>query len=389
MLGFSGRACVHSTLTTDTGPADTEKTARADLWGVKVRRTRLPKNVYKRGDSYYVDVRVNGERIRKAAGTTVAEAIAEIERLRGESKATRPRQTVDRGPLFDTVLDRYLRRSELYSKPASYQSAESSGRRLREYFGGRPVSALGPDDVQGFIALRLESVSREAVNKDLRYLKAALRLALEEEQIRRLPFRVRLLKTTRKLPTILGPKELRRLFETAGDRLRPMLMTAAMSGLRHSELIALDWSDLDLRSRVLSVRAKPGIGFSPKSHAERQVPINPALAEELAAHRRRLRHAGPNDPVFQRNLKRASRWEPSALCDAVKQVFEDSDLYKAELRPGLHMLRRSFASHALAGQADIETVRELGGWSDLGVVQRYVASTQALKRKAVDALDFA
>jgi len=83
--------------------------------------------------------------------------------------------------------------------------------------------------------------------------------------------------------------------------------------------------------------------------------MNARLAEDLKRHRERL--------LFDR-------------------------LYRPEARAGLHMLRRSFASHVLARQADIETVRELGGWSDLSVVQRYVASTEELKRKAVEGLDF-
>ena len=52
------------------------------------------------------------------------------------------------------------------------------------------------------------------------------------------------------------------------------------------------------------------------------------------------------------------------------------------------MLRRSFASHALARQTDIQMVRELGGWSGLAVVERYVTSTEQLKRTAIARLDF-
>ena len=52
------------------------------------------------------------------------------------------------------------------------------------------------------------------------------------------------------------------------------------------------------------------------------------------------------------------------------------------------MLRRSFASHALARQTDTQTVCELGGWSGLAVVERYVNSTEPLKRTAIARLDF-
>ncbi len=95
---------------------------------------------------------------------------------------------------------------------------------------------------------------------------------------------------------------------------------------------------------------------------------------------------GRRDFVFQRNATTGSRWPASALCAAVRKVFQGADLYEPSAKPGLHMLRRSFASHALAAGADVETVRVLGGWASLAVVQRYVASSTDLKRAAVERL---
>ncbi len=273
------------------------------------------------------------------------------------------------------------------TKPQSFKSARTSSARLLTHFGGRSVSSLDPDDLRRFISMRLRTVTREFVNRDLRYLKAIIRLAFEEERITRPPFKIQLLRTTKRLPTILTACELTRLFDAAEPRVRPMLMTAAMTGLRAGELRALEWGDVDLIQRALRVRAKPAIGFSPKSHAEREIPINLQLATELQAHRDRLTHDGHSDPVFQCDIRHGSRWGDSGLCRAVRGVFMSAGLYRTENRPGLHMLLCSFASHALK-HTDIETVRELGGWSELGVVQRYVVSSGPRKRAAVERLVF-
>ena len=48
------------------------------------------------------------------------------------------------------------------------------------------------------------------------------------------------------------------------------------------------------------------------------------------------------------------------------------------------MLLRTFATRALGSGASIEAVRQLGGWSGLGVVQRYVTSDDQAKREAVE-----
>ena len=356
---------------------------------MKKRNNCLPKGVYLRGHTYYIDISINGERIRRSAGKTLQGALTLLARLDSTTDEASKRPSArTTGPVFDQLSKRYLTRAALYSKPSSLQSAETSCRRLLEHFGGRRVSSLQPHDLERFLAARLETVTRAAVNRDLRYLKAIFRLASDEDLIDEPPFKVTLLRTTKKLPSILTVEELNHLFEVADDRLRPLLITAAMTGLRHSELSALDWSDIDLKSGSLSVRAKPEIGFSPKSHAERQVPLNDRLTAILGALRSQLTHSFPHHPVFQRNRRTGSRWDPSALCATVRAAFKKADLYRPEDRPGLHMLRRSFASHALARQTDIQTVRELGGWSCLAVVERYVTSTEQLKRTAVARLDF-
>ena len=354
---------------------------------MKMREHCLPKGVYLRDTRFWVDVTVAGKRIRQPAGETIEDARALLAKLRGEAHAAEiPRARV--GPTVATLIDHYLDRQALRSRPRSVQSARTCCKRLNEHLGDRRVSTLGAEDLEAFVALRLnrDEVGREAVNRDLRYLRAVLRLAVEEGRTDAMPFKVKMLRTVKKLPTILSEEELERLFAAADDRLRPLMITAAMTGLRHSELASLRWDDVDMAGRTIAVTAKPDVGFVPKSHAEREVPVNSALAQVLAKHRKRLVHRRLGDFVFQCNPRRGTRWEPSALCSAVRGTFKRARLYKKQDRPGLHMLRRSFASHALAAGADIQTVRELGGWASLAVVERYLRSTDTLKREAVERL---
>jgi integrase len=290
-------------------------------------------------------------------------------------------------PKFEQIAVRYLAKSKLVNKPQSYKCARVSLRRLRAFFGPRTIDSLKAADLRRYMEKRLLTVTPAFVNRDLRYLKAVLRFAIDEGVIGKLPFKIQLLRTTKRLPTFLSESELTRLFAHASERIRPMLMTAAMTGLRAGELRALEWCDVDLEMRVLRVCAKVEIEFSPKSHAEREVPLNGQLVAILKAHRETLLIADGRAPVFQRNPQTGSRWDDSGQLREVRQAFIDAGLYNRDSRPGLHMLRRSFASHALKF-TDIETVRELGGWSELGVVQRYVASSGPRKRAAVERLVF-
>ena len=58
---------------------------------MKTRTRRLPKNVYRRGHSYYVDVRLNGKRIRRFAGSSAEEAEVRAARMLAEHVANAAR----------------------------------------------------------------------------------------------------------------------------------------------------------------------------------------------------------------------------------------------------------------------------------------------------------
>ena len=89
-----------------------------------------------------------------------------------------------------------------------------------------------------------------------------------------------------KLPTILSPDEVARVLQCVACRKhRLMLMTAYSAGLRLSELLALEVSDIDSRRMLLRVRQGKG-----RKH--RLVPLSPRLLEELRRWWREARRAG-------------------------------------------------------------------------------------------------
>ncbi len=85
---------------------------------------------------------------------------------------------------------------------------------------------------------------------------------------------------------------------------RPLYRTAAMTGLRQGELIALRWCDVDWpasRVRVAESYAR-GAFDSPKSHTGRSVPMADTLAAELEHHFQATRWRAENDLVFAHPL---------------------------------------------------------------------------------------
>src|SRR5205823_3091110 len=147
------------------------------------------------------------------------------------------------------------------------------------------VSVVRPADLRRFLAE--ESVRRPAPSSQARTvaaLKCFFRFLLENEQIDRDPAQV--LRTPKKreaLPDVLDRRELVRLLDATerddvwkrkhdGKRERDRLLLAlfAYAGLRRSELLGLDWQDVDLERRLVKVRRAKG-------GRQRVVPIHPAL----------------------------------------------------------------------------------------------------------------
>jgi integrase len=82
--------------------------------------------------------------------------------------------------------------------------------------------------------------------------------------------------------------------------------------------------------------------------------------------------------------RRGRGWKPTYLSRAVRHVFEA----RREDKSGLHQLRRTFISAVLHNGGDVETARDLAGHSSIVVTQAYVASTNEIKRRAFESLEY-
>jgi integrase len=282
---------------------------------------------------------------------------------------------------LDDVLSDYLAHLRVHAKPRSLSEARVHTRHLLRVLGAK-ANAGSPRIVEQFIAARVgEGVERATINGSLRILRAALRYAVETKKITEAP-RVQLLRVGRKIPRILGTNgDLERLLAHATPPVDLVLLIAAYSGLRHSEIRHLQRRDVDLRNDTLHVSVKPEVGWSPKSHHERMVPLHGRLRERLQLHLSDVPEA-PSAWLFPGPHPQRPR---ASFIPAVRATFKAADLYSPRL--GLHTLRKTWASALLANGASIETVRELGGWSDLGVLMAYLASTAEHRRAAIETLD--
>lgn len=176
-----------------------------------------------------------------------------------------------------------------------------------------------------------------------------------------------------KLPRVLSEDEVVRLLnqpdiKTAeGFRDRTMLEVLYATGMRVSELINLTLERVDLNMKYI-------IAFG-KGSKERIVPLGSVAAEFLQQYlekvRPKLTHADRNTNIVflafgGHELTRQRFWQ------IIRAYGRKANINKA-LTP--HILRHSFATHLLDNGADLRSVQELLGHSDISTTQIYTHLT--------------
>jgi integrase/recombinase XerD len=186
-----------------------------------------------------------------------------------------------------------------------------------------------------------------------------------------------------RLPKVLSRDEVARLLEQprgatpAALRDRALLETMYACGLRASEAIGLELSDLDLEGGILRARGKGA--------KERIVPIGGKAIEALQAYletaRPRLVGIHPERRVFV-NL-RGGGLSRQGLYKIVRRHARSAGL---ERRMSPHTLRHTFATHLLSGGCDLRSLQEMLGHADIGTTQIYThLSTERLRDVYFDA----
>ncbi|MDA8069789.1 MAG: tyrosine-type recombinase/integrase [Actinomycetota bacterium] len=184
---------------------------------------------------------------------------------------------------------------------------------------------------------------------------------------------------------VFSPEEVWALVRAAASREDAALyLTAAFTGLRMGELIALCWRDVDFPGSAIRVRASYSTGAltTPKSGKVRAVPMAPDVASALAALGRRADWVGEDDLVFPGET--GSFLDGSALRRRYKRA-----LVEAGLRPlRFHDLRHTFGTRMIA-KADIRRVQEWMGHADIQTTMRYLHYSPRAQDAALVAEAFA
>jgi integrase/recombinase XerC len=260
---------------------------------------------------------------------------------------------------------------------------------LDRYYDGGEWSWQGVDRLalRGFLGhLDRRSLARRSVARKMSAVRSFFRWLQREEILDANPARaVRTPKLDRKLPAWLTRAEVDRLFEYAenrsaengfrGVRDHAIVELFYATGMRLSELRALDWTDLDLFGDQVKLKGK--------GKKERIVPLGRKAVQALRRYEPRRtdvlhRAAGGGDRKAVFLSERAGRLSARQLQHIVRRFLEAA---ADDAGLSTHSLRHSFATHLLDSGADLMAVKELLGHASLSTTRIYThTSKERLKR---------
>lgn len=240
------------------------------------------------------------------------------------------------------------------------------------------------DQVKAFLAfLGTQSYSKSTIARKLATLRSFYKFCMRRSYVKTHPLAtIRTPKQDKRLPKFLEIEKITKLLATPDDntllgaRDRAMLEVLFSTGVRVSELVDLNFTDVDFEGRTIRVRGK--------GKKQRTTPIGTTA---LAAVQKyvQLRRADSRATNFDQTALFVNKHGQRLSTRSVRRKL-DKYLAQAGLDPSIspHTLRHSFATHMLANGADLRSVQELLGHQSISTTQIYTHLTTPRLKQAYD-----
>jgi integrase len=254
-------------------------------------------------------------------------------------------------------------------KPSTLSDYRHMVTRLNEAFGETPVERVGPDAVERWRAGL--SCSNRTSQKYLIVLNGIFKRAMKVYGLPSNPMALVERPRVRHSSEIdvLSAAQVRALVRTtSSEPYATLFLTAAFTGLRMGELLALRWGEVDFAAETIRVVRSFTLGgeSSPKSGRSRSVPMVAEVATALQRLREREFFTGEHELVF------AGVVGGHLDSKRVRGVYREA-LERAGLRPlRFHDLRHTFGTRAVEKAESILELKEWMGHANVQTTMRYL-----------------
>jgi integrase len=352
------------------------------------RRAYGTGSLYEQRGAWYGKWRVGDRQVKRKIGPkrrpgtreglTQTQAEARLRKMMQELRVAPPDERVtlkEAGAAYLQHLE-----SVMHRKRATVQDYRIMLRRhLEPFFGATAIDRISADDVAAYLHMKVTAgYARQTILNQLNFLHGVFRFAVKRRWATMNP--VAMVDRPRSQggdPDVrfLDGAELEALVRaTPEDRLgqmeRVLYLTAAMTGLRQGELVALRWSDVDWTAGVVRVRrnlTRGELGPPKSRRSSRAVPLADRLAGELDCHFKRSIFQADEDLVFC-HPDTGNPYDASKLRKRFKDALKRARVTRTVR---FHDLRHTFGTRMAAAGVPMRTLQEFMGHRDIATTLVY------------------
>jgi integrase/recombinase XerC len=291
--------------------------------------------------------------------------------------------------MIETFL-KYLesqKRSSAHTVLAYQNDLVQFSKFLETYAPGTHIEQANHEMIRSWVIQLVEQgIEPSSVNRKIACLRTFYKHLRREQMIEGDPmFKIKVLKTKKKLPSFVKEKDITNvldhdvdhstdkvtLFQSLRDKLVLELFYA--TGIRLSELIELKENNIDLANRTIKVLGK--------RNKERIIPFGKKLVpiiEQYVAERNRTVVVKAHGLLFV--TAKGEKCYPFLIYQTVRKYLHGTNSEKKSP----HVLRHTYATHLLERGAEINAVKELLGHSSLAATQVYTHNSMEKLKKVFD-----
>ena len=229
------------------------------------------------------------------------------------------------------------------------------------------IESCTKKDILAYIS-SINRLEVSTVNRHISSLKSFFNYLVDESIIKVSPMEeVSSLKKAKKLPKYLSISEVNKLLNIPLNsefdyRNKAMLELMYATGLRVSELVSIEYSNIDFENSIIRINGK--------GKKERIIPLGEVasyyLKVYLSDYRSKLLKRNTYNQVFLNNHgKPITRQGFNYILENIRELTG----IEKEITP--HVLRHSFATHLLEGGADIRSIQEMLGHENISTTNIY------------------
>ncbi len=252
----------------------------------------------------------------------------------------------------------------------------------------KPVKLISIRDIENYKSIRLNEVRNTTVNIDLKTMRAIFNIALKWNWITINPTKeVNLLLITQKEKLAFSETELKIIINNISNvKLLNIVLFASYTGCRLSEILNVQWKDMNFNDKILIIRNKEN--FMTKTGKIRQIPISDKFFELLNSildqkpDDKILSFYNPENYIFLNTINR--KFIPSFVSMKFKKVLRKLNFPE---KFHFHCLRHTFITNLIKSGVNINYVKEIAGHSEIQTTMNYIHIVTDDLREAVNRIN--